>query len=82
MTMSNEEFLDDHEMDLFGDFLNMSEDQRTFILHAGPEGFSPADIEKVFTELRMFVSARIMKKWDEIGESPKTVGIQISLDIA
>lgn len=80
--MENEEFLNDHEMDLFGEFLNMSEDQKTFTLHASPEGFFPSDIEKIFTELRMFVSARIMKTWDETGKSPETVGIQISLDIA
>lgn len=79
--MEEENILDDHEMELFSDFLNLTEDRKTFILEADGETFSREDIDKVFTELRMFVSARIMRSWDENERSPKKVEIQINLDL-
>lgn len=79
--MADEEHLNDQEMELFSEFLNLEEDKRAFELLAGETGFSPEDIERVFTEVRMFVSARIMRTWESEGSSPKKVRINLSLDL-
>lgn len=78
----NKDFLDDHEMDLFHTFLQQEENKAEFELVAEEFGFEPDKIQKIYDEIRLFISARIMKKWDEDGRSPQKVDISISLDIA
>lgn len=79
--MSEDQNLDDREMELFSEFVNMPEDLQGFVLQAGENGFDPEEIERVFNEIRLFVSARIMRSWDVVGDSPKKVNIQVSLDL-
>lgn len=79
--MEDDGLLDDKEMELFTEFLSSDLNNRTFELRSTEAGFGPEDIEKVFAEIRMFVSARIMKEWDTTGDSPKEVRINLSLDI-
>lgn len=78
----DKEFLDDQEMDLFSDFLTQKRDKAQFELVAGEEGFDPEKIQALFDEIRLFISARIMRKWDDDAKPPRKVTVQISLDIA
>lgn len=79
--MSEEVNLNDHEMELFSEFINMEENTKNFLLEMSENGFDPEEIERVFNEIRLFVSARVMRSWEVTGDSPKKVDIKLSLDL-
>lgn len=43
--------------------------------------FEEADMQKLYSDIRTFVAARIMGRWPMTGEPPQKIKVKISLEI-
>lgn len=81
--MPEDGVFNDPELDLLHDYLSQESDETEFMITRETEdGFEENELDQLHSDIRTFISARIIKKWNEDGAQPGRVIIKISLDIA
>lgn len=78
-----EEYMTPDELAEFSEYIRMDSDEIEFsVIRDSDDEFGEAKMDRLFSDIRTFIAARMMSGWPLTGEPPAKLTVKISVEVS